>query len=586
MVRNNRLLAGSLRLTLLFTLLLTPAIASGQGDPAQPAEGKKAEKPKLVRAKGDCATPNKAIDTLLRYLMDDNVRNPGRAAACIDRTGLARPVRDTPALALKLKKVLDARGLFVVMKDIPSEHAYKNDDGEHRYTLFPTELPDMTWERNEKDGRWLLTPGSRDRIPAVYANTFPLGVNDLMERAPDWLRSRFLGVQVWQFLGIGFLILFSMFLHWLTIWLFKGYVKKFTRKIHVKWVEAAILTADRPSGVLLVAGAISLLFPILQFPVGLNKVVMLGARTMAAFALVWLGFRLIDVLMSLLTEKAEGTETKMDDQLIPLIRKSIKLFLAIVGGIFILQNLSVDVGSLIAGVGLGGLAFALAAKDTVANLFGSLMIFIDKPFQIGDSIQVGSVEGTVEEVGFRTTRVRTYQNSLITLPNSIVTNSAIDNLGARQKRRYKTTLGLTYDTPPEKVAAFCEGVRAIIASLEGMNHDSYYVEFHSFGESSLNIMVYSFIDTQAYSEELALRTTLNLSILGLAKDLGIAFAFPSQSLYVESMPGHPMPAHESVTRAGLATVVDSYGPGGARSLPAGIQITHGYAPGSMPKKTS
>ena len=132
------------------------------------------------------------------------------------------------------------------------------------------------------------------------------------------------------------------------------------------------------------------------------------------------------------------------------------------GILIVLQNMGVNVFSLLAGLGLGGLAFALAAKDTAANLFGSIMILTDRPFKIGDWVKMDGVEGTVEEIGFRSTRVRTFYNSLITIPNATIANVQIDNLGVRQYRRTTATLGVTYDTSMEKMNQFVEGIRKII----------------------------------------------------------------------------------------------------------------------------
>ena len=153
--------------------------------------------------------------------------------------------------------------------------------------------------------------------------------------------------------------------------------------------------------------------------------------------------------------KAQQTHNKFDDLLIPMVGKSLKVFVAVVGTIFTADNLNINVTNLLAGLGLGGLAFALAAKDLVGNFFGSLTILLDRPFHIGDWIIIGDVEGTVEQVGFRSTRVRTFYNSVITLPNALLTTTKVDNMGARRYRRMKTMLGITYDTSPEKIDEFC-----------------------------------------------------------------------------------------------------------------------------------
>jgi MscS family membrane protein len=301
---------------------------------------------------------------------------------------------------------------------------------------------------------------------------------------------------------------------------------------------------------------------------------------------VWLAYRLIDVLSEFMQVRAEATASKLDDQLVPLISKTLKVFVSIIGGIFILGNLDVDVGSLLAGLGLGGLAFALAAKDTVANLFGSAMIFIDKPFQIGDTVVLNGVEGTIEEVGFRTSRLRTAYDSQVTMPNALVVNAMVDNHGRRKYRRYKTVLGLTYDTPPEKVQAFCEGVRAILAGMAAVRKDLYRVEFVQFGASALEIEIICFFTVTSTDDEMAARTQVNLEMMRLAAHLGVAFAFPTQTVHVDTLaaPGSTRvpPPHEP-DRAQLTQVIDGFGPGGGLARGAGVPLSRGWRAQAEPE---
>ncbi|MFT5430546.1 MAG: MscS family membrane protein, partial [Myxococcota bacterium] len=519
--------------------------------------------------------------TLLYFLMEDDNYNPGRAAACIAHDGLERPASEAPELALRLKKILDARGLYVIIEDLPKDPEFQNEADEKAYTLFPRELPAMTWVR-DAHGKWVLNAKSRNKIGALYRDTFPLNVDDMVQSLPSWMRGRVLGLQTWQFLALFLLLALAWGTFKLTVFVYTTYVNRAARRIDREWVRNSIICADRPVGILAMAAVAAAGFPLLQFPVGANTVVVLAARVLAAFSIVWLGFRLTDVLGKILQDRAEATESKLDDQLVPLVLKTIKIVLFIIGGLFILQNLRIDVGSLLAGLGIGGLAFALAAKDTVANLFGSFTIFVDKPFQIGDWIKIGSeVEGTVEEVGFRTSRVRTFHNSLISIPNSLITNSAVDNIGVRKYRRYKSVLGLAYDTSPERVQAFCEGVRAIIQATPGMRQDFYLVEFQGFGASSLEILLYTFMDVPDWNAELRARTNLNLSILELAGRLGVSFAFPTQTLHIESSPGHPAaPRPGPQTTEELIAIVREFGPRGKGGHPAGYKLTDGFPPGT------
>jgi MscS family membrane protein len=169
----------------------------------------------------------------------------------------------------------------------------------------------------------------------------------------------------------------------------------------------------------------------------------------------------------------------------------------------------------------------------------------------------------------------------VTVPNAMVTNTAIDNLGARRFRRYKTTLQLTYDTPAEKVQAFCEGVRAIVAALPGMRKDFYMVEFHGFGAHSLDVLLYCFMQTPDWATELRVRTNLNLEILRLSHELGVSFAFPTQTLHIETMPGAPTrDGAGRVDLSQIADVVRAFGPSGAKALASGFTISEGFDAGA------
>ncbi len=206
----------------------------------------------------------------------------------------------------------------------------------------------------------------------------------------------------------------------------------------------------------------------------------------------------------------------------------------LLGIIFIGDSLTIDMKGLITGLGIGGIAFALAAKDTISNTFGSVTVILDKPFSIGDYIKISTlnIDGMVEEVGLRSTKIRTFYNSLITLPNGQLNNLHIDNLGKRKYRRLNTTLGLQYNTPPEKIEAFCEGVRQIILTHKYTRKDNFHVYFNKFSSSSLDIILYVFFEVSDWNHELAERHRLLINILRLAQEIGVSFAFPTQTIHM------------------------------------------------------
>ena len=344
-------------------------------------------------------------------------------------------------------------------------------------------------------------------------------------------------------------------------------------------LEMSVQRSALPLSGLMMAGVFWAGFPALGFSSLVDGIISLAVRVLAVGSGVWFFYRQIDVLSDLLEAKAAKTATRLDDQLVPLIRRTFKTFVIVIGGIFILQNLHVDVASLVAGLGLGGLAFALAAKDTVANIFGSLVIFIDRPFQIGDWVVIGGIEGTVEDVGFRTTRVRTFYNSLVTVPNAKLTDTAIDNMGMRRYRRIKVVLGLTYSTTAEQMQAFVEGARAIVAAHPKTRKDYYEIHFNNFGDYALEVLFYVFVEVPSWSDELRARHELLLSLLELARDLGVEYAFPTRTLHVESLAeARRRPEAAAPAAARLGEVVQAYGPGGAQANPR-FDLTHGFFAG-------
>lgn len=246
----------------------------------------------------------------------------------------------------------------------------------------------------------------------------------------------------------------------------------------------------------------------------------------------WLGVRVVSRACEVWAERAAQTEGTFDDQLVPIVRKAAIAFLVIVGAVMIVQNLGYSASSLLAGFGIGGAAVAFASKDTVANFFGSIVVFVDRPFQIGDWVEVGEVEGTVETVGIRVTRIRTFANALITIPNATFTTSAINNWSRMRKRRIKMTIGLTYDTTPDRMRQAIEAIRALIRSDDRLHQDFFLVNFYDFGPSSLDIFCYLFTRTTNWAEHMQIREEFMLRVMEAMRGLELSFAFPTRSVYL------------------------------------------------------
>jgi len=215
----------------------------------------------------------------------------------------------------------------------------------------------------------------------------------------------------------------------------------------------------------------------------------------------------------------------------------LRLLIAFLGLIAILYSFGINVTAFFASLGIGGLALALAAKDTAANLFGSLALLIDHSIKIGEWIKVHGIEGTVESIGMRTTKIRTFEKSIIAIPNSIVANSHIENYSRRAMRRIRINIGLTYDTTEEQMQNIVSDIEDMLRHHQRISQSqTLFVKFTDFNASDLGILVYCFADTAEWVEYLEIHQDVNLRIMDIVQRHGGSFAFPSQSLYIESMP--------------------------------------------------
>lgn len=248
---------------------------------------------------------------------------------------------------------------------------------------------------------------------------------------------------------------------------------------------------------------------------------------------LWLLMRTVDAVAEQMTSVADGTDSRMDDQLVPILRKLAKFLLVAIGVVFYMQSNGYPVSGILAGMGIGGLAMALAAQDSIAGIFASVVIFLDKPFMVEDFVEVNGVSGTVEEIGIRSTRIRTVEKTLVTLPNKEIMDSNINNFSRRPMRRTSTTVGVTYDTTPEKMRELLAGLRSLLEDDDMVDSETIFVNFAGFGNSSLDVEMRYFINSADYRTWLDNRERINLRIMDIVYDLGLDFAFPSTTVYLQ-----------------------------------------------------
>ena len=340
-------------------------------------------------------------------------------------------------------------------------------------------------------------------------------------------------VENWQWLGLLGLIAISV--------AFERFVSVFLRRAahrvagndRVKLDEEQLSRFVRPFGLMVTWWVFLALLPSLSIEsetvTGVLDVVGSLVYSVAGVLAAW---RLVDLVCDFFKARAERSDNKFDDMLVPLLRRTLKIFVVVLGLAYFSSRLTEDVYQVIAGLSIGSAALLFAFKDSLENVFGTFTVLLDQPFQLGDWITIDGIDGTVEQVGFRSTRIRTFYNSLITIPNRHFISAKVDNWGARSFRRIKTTLGVTYDTPPEKLEAFCEGIRELIRQHPCTRKDYYQVYFTGFGDSALEVLVYAFVITPDWSAELREKHRLFADILRLAEQLGVSFAFPTASVHM------------------------------------------------------
>lgn len=358
------------------------------------------------------------------------------------------------------------------------------------------------------------------------------GLEDIL---PSQLTGKILwGVAPWQLILATVIIFVGFASRKLVIALFARYLTSLAKRTRVTWDDDLVRLVPAPLSFAVQIGlwycSVGLLVLPNQ-PIDIRKYVFQGLGAALGVAFAWAVFRLVDVFALFLSRLSNKTDSRLDDQLVPLVRKTLKLVVGITFAIMIIQNLGYSVTSLIASLGVGGLALALAARDTVANVFGSVVVFTDQPFQVGDWVEFGGIEGTVEEVGFRTTRVRRFDKSLVTVPNQMFSTTPITNHSSRNIRRISMTIGVTYETSKEKMQSLLDDLRELIKTHSGIDQGFHFVHFTEFADSSLNIQIYCFTESTVWTEFLSTREALMLRIMELVEKHDLEMAFPTRTVY-------------------------------------------------------
>ncbi|HIO58909.1 MAG TPA: mechanosensitive ion channel family protein [Flavobacteriales bacterium] len=323
----------------------------------------------------------------------------------------------------------------------------------------------------------------------------------------------------------------SVFVARLVYRIFTKIFKKFTASTESELDDLIVDSIQEP---------ISLAFILLGFYLGYShltftlsgEVIYQIFSVAAVLDITWLAARLLDAAISNLVKRiSKGSDGAMINQIAPVLKKVVKAGVWILGMITAMNNVGFQVGPILAGAGIGGLAMAMAAKDFVANIFGGITVFVDKPFTVGDRIKVSGIDGTVLEIGIRSTRIITLEGRTVTIPNHQFTDSVVENVTAEPSRKVKIALGLTYDTPPEKVQLAVNILRDIVGENPDTEND-FTVWFSSFGDFSLNVSCTYYIKKTGHWANTP--GEINMSILEKFNAEKLDFAFPTQTIITES----------------------------------------------------
>lgn len=477
--------------------------------------------------------PYQAIYMHMHFLGEDNYDE--KKAAIPFRIG-AKTEQEAIESAIKLKQLLDGYGIYIDLDELPRANNYFDSaENKHMYVL-DEKFPEIKLIRQKE--KWIYPKASILAIKKYHKEFFKFGTDKLVVILPKLGSNNFFGLYLYQYISLLLLIFIAVILQKLLSFLSNRLLLRIVAKAGYEHLaKGYLLPIARPISMLVIVFLIRLFIPPLQLPVLMSHYILIVLNVLLPIFTSVILYRSANILALYLERMAKKTSNTLDDQLVPLIRKTLKTFVVVIGTLLVLSNLKVDIIPLLTGLSIGGLAFALAAQDTIKNFFGSLMIFIDKPFQIGDWITAGEIDGSVEEVGFRSSRIRTFRNSLMYVPNSKLADAVVDNHGLRKYRRFYTQIAVNYDTPPELIEIFVVGLKKIVENHPDTRKDYYNVYFNDMASYSLNIMFYIFFEVPDWPAELKARHEILLSIIKLAKSLEINFAFPTQTLHMENFPG-------------------------------------------------
>ncbi len=467
----------------------------------------------------DRTTPRQALATFMAST-DEKVKDFNTASRLLQDVGIS--TQEEIERARHLRDIIRGRGFHIHLDAVPNRADYIDSSTQRaEFRPYPKE-PRISLIRDGEN--WVFAAYTVQTVPEMYEALYPFGLEFIAAMTPDD-GARILGLLPWQWLAIVILAFVSLVLvrvlqpvgAWLVRWSFR----------RLKLIESdadVYRRIGRSLALLATTILIATLLPALRLPIGISRYAVLIVNVLLPVFAIITAYRLVDAVVEHIAWKtSKGRESQSPMR--PLVRRALKLIVVVVGLVAILQQFDVNLTAVVAGLSIGGVAIALASQDTIRNLLGAVMIMTDKPFVTGDHIIVPGAEGVVEDIGLRSTRIRSAANSIIYVPNGRLADMIIDNLGLRVMRQYKITLNLALNTDPDHLQRFINGLNTIV-----MEHphtvkapDTTTIAFSDFGDFSLKILFQCYFEPKAPDEQRD-RMEINFAIQRLAAELGVSFA--------------------------------------------------------------
>ena len=469
-------------------------------------------------------TPYDTIVTHLGCLQKGNY-HPEIAAKAFSPKG--RTAHKSIKLAIKLKELLEKEGIDINMEEVPKDAQYIDPEAKyHRYQLAK-KFPQIYLIKLQ--GKWLYSEETAHSIDQLLQENYPLGIKRPQDIFPQSFHKQLFGIQIWQYLIIALLIPLLSIGYAIILFIVSRLIRRFSHH----WTFHYVMLTGKSISRIAIALLMTLLLPAIQLPASIEKSILLLFRGLIALSLTAICYRSISVSVINVYKRFTGEDRRGGQQLVPLLQTFLKVVVAIVGTLFILRSLGFDISTLLAGVSIGSIAFALASQDTIKHLFGSLMILIDRPFSVGDAIVAGGVEGEVEEIGMRSTRIRTSRESIISVPNAKLADKSIDNYGLRKHRRFYMHLQVPYDIPTASVETFVEELRKVVVEHPHIWQDKHFVYLAGARDANMEIIFYIYLDAANWSQELQCRQDILLKIINIAKNMDIPLSFSTHTSRME-----------------------------------------------------